>query len=251
MEKRLLFCDKHFAIVNKNPGEVCSLEDGKSSDSSYLPKIFEKSISYKLGKKPEIIECVNRIDKPVSGIVILALSKFANSELSIQLKNHYIEKKYYAIVEGCFKPFPKEKENCLLKNLISFNKENQKAYIYNEKQNKNLKSSYYPDIFKYKNAELLYRVIGSGNFYSFLEIQLLTGRTHQIRCQLANNKMPIKGDLKYGAKRSEKNGGIRLHAGKLSLLHPLTKEKMTFTADFPYEDALWNEVKKSIEKSEE
>ena len=99
-----------------------------------------------------------------------------------------------------------------------------------------------------KDAKLLYRVVGCGERYSFLEIQLLTGRTHQIRCQLANNKMPIKGDLKYGAKRSEKNGGIRLHAGFISLFHPKTKEKMDFNADFPYEDNLWADFHENIKE---
>lgn len=226
MKNRLIFCDKHFAIVNKIAGEVCSFEEGKNNDS-YLPQIFEKQISEKLGYNPDIIECVNRIDKPVSGIVILALTKEANAELTQQLKLHKIQKEYFAIIEGCYKAFPKEKESCLLKNYITFNKKTQKAYILS-KDEKNA-----------KNAELLYRVIGTGEKYSFLEIQLLTGRTHQIRCQLSNNKMPIKGDLKYGAKRSEKMGGIRLHAGKISLFHPDTKEYLDFFAEFPYEDNLW------------
>lgn len=239
MNNRILYCDDSFAIVNKIAGEVCSFEDGKENDEFYLPTVFKNLISERLGYTPEIIECVNRIDKPVSGIVILALSKDANKELSLQLKFHKIQKKYFAIVEGCFKAFPKEKESCLLHDILFFNKKNQKSYILNKnKVNKE----------DGKDAKLLYRVVGCGERYSFLEIQLLTGRTHQIRCQLANNKMPIKGDLKYGAKRSEKNGGIRLHAGFISLFHPKTKEKMDFYADFPYEDNLWAAFHENIKE---
>ena len=242
MNNRVIFCDKEFAIVNKISGEVCSFEEDTQSleqqkNLSYLPYVFAKEIEEILGYKPEVIECVNRIDKPVSGIVILALTENTNAKLSIQLKNHKIQKKYYAVVEGCFKEFPIEKESCLLKNEIFFNKKNQKSFITDK--NKKLQG---------KNAELLYRVIGCGQYYSFLEIELITGRTHQIRCQLSNNKMPIKGDLKYGAKRSEKQGGIRLHAGELSLYHPKTNEKMIFKADFPFEDNLWNAVAESIKR---
>lgn len=242
MKSRVIFCDKEFAIINKVSGEVCSFEEnsnsvGNQKNKSYLPYIFEKEIQEILGYKPEIIECVNRIDKPVSGLVILALTEKSNSQLSFQLKSHKIQKKYYAVVEGCFKEFPKEKVSCLLKNEIFFNKKIQKSFITDKNKNQ-----------QGKNAELLYRVIGCGEHYSFLEIELITGRTHQIRCQLANNKMPIKGDLKYGAKRSEKQGGIRLHAGELSLYHPKTNEKMIFRADFPFEDNLWNGVRNSIKE---
>ena len=90
MNNRILYCDDSFAIVNKIAGEVCSFEDGKENEEFYLPKVFKNLISEKLGYTPEIIECVNRIDKPVSGIVILALSKDANKELSLQLKFHKI-----------------------------------------------------------------------------------------------------------------------------------------------------------------
>ena len=245
MEKRIIFCDNDFAIINKIPGEVCSFEESFDSNNSninnnnqnYIPHIFAPEINRILGYKPEIIECVNRIDKPVSGLVILALTEKSNSVLGNLLKNHKIKKKYYAIVEGCFKVFPKEKDACLLKNEIFFNKKKRKSFITDKNRTING-----------KNAELLYRVIGCGERYSFLEIELITGRTHQIRCQLANNKMPIKGDLKYGAKRSEKLGGIRLHAGELSLYHPKTNEQMLFNADFPVKDNLWNAVENSISK---
>ena len=114
MKSRVIFCDKEFAIINKVSGEVCSFEEntnsvGNQKNKSYLPYIFEKEIQEILGYKPEIIECVNRIDKPVSGLVILALTEKSNSQLSFQLKSHKIQKKYYAVVEGCFKEFPKEK----------------------------------------------------------------------------------------------------------------------------------------------
>ena len=122
-----------------------------------------------------------------------------------------------------------------------FNSKTQKSYVKNDKSKKsNFKNQ------DFKLAELNYKVIGSGERYSFLEIELITGRTHQIRCQLAENKMPIKGDLKYGAKRSEKMGGIRLHAGKIALFHPKTKEYLEFCADFPFYDNLWLAVEESI-----
>lgn len=240
MNSRLLFCDDSFAIVNKFAGEACSFDEYKTKEQvlkSYVPNIFSNLISNKLGYEPEIIECVNRIDKPVSGIVILALTKKSMAHLTNQLKTHQIKKIYYAIVEGCFKPFLENKSDCLLKNTITFNKKKQKAYILDKikKTNKTKKLNNEEG----KNAELLYRVVGMGERYSFLKIELLTGRTHQIRCQLSYNKMPIKGDLKYGAKRSESHGGIRLHAGELSLSHPETGEKLCFNAPFPYVDTLW------------
>lgn len=245
IDERIVFFDEEFVIINKICGEVCSFDEGQINEG-YLPKVFEKTICEKLGKNPEIIECVNRIDKPVSGLVILALTKRANTELSKQLKIHKIQKVYYAIVEGCFKTFPKDKESCSLRHYLCFNPKNQKAYAKSEKALLSQKSEY-----QYKLAELRYKVIGSGERYSFLEIELITGRTHQIRCQLSENKMPIKGDLKYGAKRSEKTGGIRLHAGRIGLFHPITKEYLEFFGDFPFEDNLWMEVKKSIKNQQD
>ncbi len=247
-EERVIFCDENFAIVNKICGEVCSFEEGKGENQEgYLPRIFEKVISEKIGKTPEVIECVNRIDKPVSGLVILALTKQANGELGTQLKLHKIKKQYYAIVEGCFKTFPTDKEPCFLRHEMCFNPQTQKAYV--KKQNQKKQGQKSKD-FEYKLAELYYKVIGTGERYSFLEVELITGRTHQIRCQLSENKMPIKGDLKYGAKRSEKMGGIRLHAGKIALFHPVTKKYLEFEADFPYEDNLWKAVKYVMKKGE-
>ena len=240
VEERIIFCDKDFAVINKIPGEVCSFEESLDSseeikNQSYIPYVFKSEINRILGYKPAIIECVNRIDKPVSGLVVLALTEKMNSVLGNMLKNHKIKKKYYAIVEGCFKEFPREKEACLLKNEIYFNKKKRQSFITDKNR-----------AIQGKNAELLYRVIGCGERYSFLEIELITGRTHQIRCQLSYNKMPIKGDLKYGAKRSEKIGGIRLHAGELYFYHPSTNEKMIFKADFPLTDNLWKAVEDSI-----
>lgn len=227
LTERLLWCDERFAVVNKLPGEMCSSEDGTFNESLYIPQVFRNEIEKKLNRKPELIECVNRIDRPVSGIVLIALTENSQRELkklfSIKEK---VGKKYWAIIEGVSKS---DDNPVTLKNYMYFNPSKQKSYICEKEHRKS------------KYAELSYTVKGAGERYSYLEIKLVTGRTHQIRAQLSNSGFHIRGDLKYGARRSDTIPGIRLHAAYLEFEYPGDR-KYSFKANVPEVDALWKDA---------
>lgn len=168
---------------------------------------------------------VHRLDRPTSGIVIFARTSKALTRLNKLFEERETQKIYWAIVKN----EPKKKED----RLVHFLKRN-------PKQNKSY--AHIKEVPDSKKAILKYRVFQKLNSYIALEIELETGRHHQIRSQLAAINCPIKGDLKYGFDRSNKDGSIHLHARQLTLIHPVKKEKMTFTAP-PPEDVLWNLLK--------
>lgn len=227
VEERLLFCNDDFAVVNKKTGEVCSAEKGIKSEEYYIPEVFKECIAGRIGKEPEMIECVNRVDRPVSGLVLLALSEKSGRVLNniISTKENVI-KKYWAIVEGVIE---KTEKSVKLSDYMVFNPSKQKTYICDKEHRKS------------KYAELFYQVKGSGERYSYLEVRLVTGRTHQIRAQLASRNMHIRGDLKYGAKRSDTIPGIRLHAAYLEFSYP-GEGQFSFTAPLLQTDPLWNDA---------
>lgn len=235
IEERLIFCNDCFAVVNKIPGEMCSSDDGKLDEKYYIPFLFKPVIEKHLSKQIEIIECVNRIDRPVSGIVLLALSYESQRILkSLFSTKDKVDKRYWAIVEGLFESTDNP---VTLSDYMVFNPSKQKAFICDKEKRKS------------KYAELFYRVKGSGERYSYLEIQLITGRTHQIRAQLAHQNMHIRGDLKYGSKRSDTLAGIRLHAAKLDFTYPGEKT-YSFTAPLPEIDALWEDAIRFLDKKD-
>jgi len=195
---------------------------GSKAEIVNLPKELKKIFG-----EAEIIQAAHRVDVPVTGCCLFALTKNALSFLFSEFADNKtpIEKKYWAIVE---KPDIKPEDNAQLVHWIEINEKQNKTYVYNEETPKR------------KKAILNYKIIGEGNNYLFLEVQLISGRHHQIRAQLAAVGLYIKGDVKYGARRSEKDGGIRLHARYLSFPNPLNPiEQICITADPPQMDTLW------------
>ena len=229
----IVYVDSDFAVVVKEAGEVC--EDGSPHS---LTLRMAPLIEEELGHKLERCECVHRLDQPVSGLCILALTDRAVARFSKIFASNSVEKTYCAITERK-KSAQGEVQSEIsadwknLECLMTFDRGKKKARILSEKEAQRAGKA------AGKKALLRYKLLGQGERYDFLLVELFTGRTHQIRCQLAGEGCPVKGDLKYGAKRSEKGGGIRLHAWKLSFSHPVTGECLTFTCMPPQMDALW------------
>lgn len=220
MDERILYVDEHIAVVVKKAGEIC-----EHNSEAGLPEVFSASIESRLGFKPECIECVHRLDRPVSGVAVLALDKISAKAMSAQFATHEkVRKIYWAVSEGVFE---KDNESRLLSCFMIFNPAKQKAYIVDENHR------------KAKKAELKMKCFGHGDRYSFIEIELLTGRTHQIRLQLAKAGMCVKGDVKYGARRADTIPGIRLLSHRIDFVHPVTKEKLSFVTSVPEKDPLW------------
>ena len=187
----------------------------------------------KYGKPGNVfIGVAHRLDRPVSGIVVFAKTSKALTRLNNMFRDGEVKKTYWAIVKSC----PEEKEATLTHYLIR-----------NEKQNKSI--AYESMKPKSKEATLSYKVIAQSNNYYLLEVDLKTGRHHQIRCQLAKIGSPIKGDLKYGFNRSNPDGGISLHARCISFVHPVSKKIINITAPVP-ENNLWKAFENIIEKQE-
>ncbi|HMM02206.1 MULTISPECIES: RNA pseudouridine synthase [unclassified Dysgonomonas] len=215
----VLYEDNHIIIVNKTVSEI--VQGDKTGDKP-LSEIVKEYLKEKYNK-PGNVFCgvTHRLDRPTSGIVVFARTSKALSRLNDMFKNKEISKTYWAIVKNT----PKQPEGTLKHYLVRNEKQN-KSYAYDtEKPNS-------------KQAILHYKLIARSDKYSLLEIDLETGRHHQIRCQLAKIGSPIKGDLKYGAERSNPDGGISLHARKISFIHPVSKELIEVTAPVP-EDNLW------------
>ena len=216
----ILFEDNHLLIVNKPVGK--SVQSDNSGDVALEDEIkeFIKKRDKKEGNV--FLGVVHRIDKPVSGAVVFAKSSKALRRLNEMVKNHEIKKTYWAIVTR-----QPQTESGELSHYIIKDSEKNRSFAY-DKEKKGSKLS-----------KLSYELICmSDNFY-LLEVDLITGRHHQIRAQLSKAGMPIKGDLKYGANRSNKGGGISLHARKVEFIHPVTKELVSVTAPVPQDDNLW------------
>ncbi|MCL2806256.1 MAG: RNA pseudouridine synthase [Treponema sp.] len=219
IKNRILFQNAACIIVNKLKGEaVEGARDGVADLRLGLKGLFDT----------ETVEAVHRLDVPVTGCALFALNQnalvFLNSAFAGKNKNS-VEKHYWAVVEKPPFDLPESGEAV---HWIETNPRKNKSFAYNESAPGR------------KKASLRYRVAGQGRNYLFLEVQLLSGRHHQIRAQFSAMGLYIKGDLKYGAKRSEKGGGIRLHARGLCFPDPLNPgEKVCVTADVPDADALW------------
>lgn len=199
--------DNHIIIVRKEAGEI--VQGDKTGDTP-LSEIIKDYLKEKYNK-PGNVFCgvVHRIDRPVAGLVVFAKTSKALSRLNDMLKKGEIHKTYWALVEGK----RSEKEGEIESWLQSDGRLNKTRVVSKET----------PDA---KLSKLRYRVIAEGERYSLLEVQLLTGRKHQIRVQLSSTGTPIKGDLKYGARRSNPGGGISLLAKKIEFIHPVSKDKI-------------------------
>ena len=212
---QILYEDNHLIAVNKAPGEI--VQGDKTGDKP-LSDTLKEYIKLKYNKPGEVFLGVpHRLDRPTSGVVLFARTSKALVRLNEMFKDHQaMHKTYWAIVQGAPKLSEARLENYLIRN---------------EPQNKSYIAK--PGAKDAKLAVLTYRTLAKGDRYALLEVELLTGRHHQIRCQLAAIGCPIKGDLKYGAKRSNPDGSISLHARQITFVHPVRKEQLTITAPVP------------------
>ena len=216
----VVYEDNHIVVVNKTSSEI--VQGDKTGDTP-LSEMVKQYLKEKYNKPGNVfIGVTHRLDRPVSGLVVFAKTSKALPRLNEMFRNGEVKKTYWAIVKEC----PKETEGELVHYLVRNEKQN-KSYAYD----KEVKNS--------KKAVLHYKLIGHSQNYYLLEVDLKTGRHHQIRCQLAKMGCPIKGDLKYGSPRSNPDGSICLHARTVQFVHPASKEMIRLTAPVP-EGNLWN-----------
>jgi len=219
---QVLHEDNHIIVVNKRVGDI--VQGDKTGDKP-LSEVVKEYIKDKYNKPGEVfLGVVHRLDRPTTGIVVFARTSKALTRLNELFKNRETQKTYWAVVKN--KP-PKVEDK-----LVHYLKRNEKN---------NTSKAHLKEVPESKIASLDYKMIRELNNYFALEINLHTGRHHQIRAQLTAIGSPIKGDLKYGADRSNPDGGIHLHARQLTFTHPVTKEELKITAPVP-EDAVWKSV---------
>ena len=220
MQDQILFEDNHLLIINKKAGQL--VQGDKTGDESLLDSI--KNFIKKRDQKPGnvFLGLVHRIDRPTSGCVIYAKTSKGLSRLTVMVKNREVKKTYWAVVPKI--EIPKEQR---LVHFLQKNEKNNKATVF-PKPTEGAKES----ILNYKIIKVL-------DNFQLLEVDLETGRHHQIRAQLSKIGVPVKGDLKYGSPRSNPDGGINLHARNLEFLHPVTQHKIAVTAPVPQNDAVW------------
>ncbi len=217
---QILHEDNHIIVVNKRVGDI--VQGDKTGDKP-LSEVVKEYIKEKYNKPGEVfLGVVHRLDRPTTGIVVFARTSKALERLNAMFSNRETQKTYWAVVKN--KP-PKTSDN-----LIHFLKRNEKN---------NTSKAHLKEVPESKKASLDYTIFKELNNYFALEINLHTGRHHQIRAQLQAIGCPIKGDLKYGFDRSNPDGGIHLHARKLVFTHPVSKENMEIVAQTP-NDVIWN-----------
>ena len=210
----VLYEDNHIIIVSKCSGEI--VQGDKTGDMP-LSETVKQHIKEKYAK----LGNVHRLDRPVAGVVVFAKTSKALSRLNIMFRDGEVCKTYWAITKNC----PQQTEGTLTDWLVR-----------NEKQNKSY--AYDHEVPNSKKAVLSYRVVRRSERYTLIEVGLMTGRHHQIRCQMARIGCPIRGDLKYGAPRSNPDGSISLLARKIEFVHPVSKKIISVEAPLP-DDRLW------------
>ena len=216
----VVYEDNHIIVVNKTASEI--VQGDKTGDTP-LSETVKQYLKEKYNKPGNVfLGVTHRLDRPVSGLVVFATTSKALSRLNDMFRNGEVKKTYWAIVRNR----PQELEGELTNWLVRNEKQN-KSYAYD----KEVKDS--------KKAVLCYKTIGHSQNYHLLEVDLKTGRHHQIRCQLAKMGCPIKGDLKYGSPRSNPDGSICLHARRIAFVHPVSKESIEIEAPVPSGN-LWN-----------
>lgn len=205
---------KNNQLIAFNKPATLTVQSDKTGDKALidLAEIYTKSR----------LSLIHRLDRPASGIVLFSKTKKATQTLNAQFQDRKIQKKYLAVV--------KNKPAEVSGSIVHYLRKNQKD---------NRTTAFEKEVAHSKKAELNYKLIGSIENYHLLEIDLITGRHHQIRSQLSAIGCPIKGDVKYGFKRGNKDRSINLHAWKLTFNHPVTKERVELTADLP-DDSVWN-----------
>ncbi len=233
---QVVYEDNHIIIVNKESGEI--VQGDKTGDRP-LSEIVKDYIKEKYQKPGAVfLGVVHRLDRPVSGLVVFARTSKALTRLNKMFaEKDNIKKTYWAIVErekGIVKsekfatatPADLQNSGYLLENWLVRNEQQNKSYAYDH------------EVPRSKKAQLHYRVLTQGNNYDLVEVELLTGRHHQIRCQLSAIGRPIKGDLKYGARRSNPDGSISLQSHRIEFVHPVSKETICIEAPIP-NDSVW------------
>jgi len=216
---QVLFEDNHLIIVNKQVGDI--VQGDKTGDTP-LSDIVKAYLKVKYAKPGNVfLGVVHRLDRPTSGIVVFAKTSKALERFNKMLRDKKVTKTYWAVVKN--KP---SKDSDTLINFLKKNPKNNKSTVFKTQAEGS------------KKGILHYKLLKSLNNYHLLEVDLETGRHHQIRCQLAAIGCPIKGDLKYGFNRSNKDGGIHLHAREIEFTHPVSKVYKTITAPTP-KDIIW------------
>lgn len=219
---QVVYEDNHLIIVYKESGEI--VQGDKTGDVP-LSEVVKAYIKTKYQKPGNVfLGVVHRLDRPVAGLVVFARTSKALSRLNEMFRKGEVKKTYWAIVQQRPREETGELEHWLMRN-----EQQNKSYAYAKER---------PDA---KKAVLKYQVIGMSERYTLLQVGLLTGRHHQIRCQLAAIGCPIKGDLKYGAKRSNADGSISLLAREIAFVHPVSKATVKVTAPLP-KDNLWQAI---------
>lgn len=221
---KVLYEDNHIIVINKAAGEI--VQGDKTGDES-LCDTMKQYIKEKYAKPGNVfIGLPHRLDRPVSGVVVFAKTSKALERLNRMFSEGAVKKIYWALTKGIPTPAEAELETWILRN---------------EKMNKSF--SYSKEVKGSKRAILHYRLAAASQNYNLIEVELKTGRHHQIRCQLSSIGCPIKGDLKYGAQRSNPDGSISLHARYIEFIHPVSKELIAITAPLP-NDRLWQSFEK-------
>jgi len=218
-KSEILFEDNHLIIINKKPG---ILVQGDITGDISLIEITKDYIKNKYNKKGNVfLGLVNRIDRPTSGIVIFAKTSKALSRMNEILRNREIQKIYWLIISNKF-----ASNNGKIEGWFRKNSKQNKSYFFESQ------------VTNSKFGSLSYKKLNTLDNYCLVEVELITGRHHQIRCSFSELGYPIQGDLKYGSKRSNKDGGIYLHSRRLEFIHPVSKNKILLEADTP-RTGLW------------
>lgn len=225
---KVVYEDNHVIIVHKESGEI--VQGDKTGDKP-LSETVKDYIRDKFHKPGNVfLGVVHRLDRPVAGLVVFARTSKALSRLNEMFRKGEVHKTYWAITKNA----PAEPEGTLV-NWIVRNEKQNKSYVYDK------------EVPNAKRAELKYRVIAHTENYHLIEVNLLTGRHHQIRCQLAHMGCVIKGDLKYGAPRSNPDGSISLLSHEVTFIHPVSKMEIKAESLIP-DDRLWRDIAEAVAK---
>lgn len=219
---KVVYEDNHIIIVSKRSGEI--VQGDKTGDKTLADEV-KAYIKEKYAKPGNVfLGITHRLDRPVWGLVVFARTSKALARLNDMFREGYVNKTYWAICQNA-----PEVPEATLTHWLTRNERQNKSYAYDK------------EVPGAKKAVLHYRTIGKSERYTLIEVKLMTGRHHQIRCQLAKIGCPIKGDLKYGARRNNPDGSISLLARKIEFAHPVSKEHICVESEVP-DDKLWHEI---------
>lgn len=226
----ILYEDNHLIVVNKASGEITQ---GDKTGDTPLPEKLKAYLKEKYNKPGNVyLGVIHRLDRPTTGIVVFAKTSKALSRMNELFRKDEVKKTYWAIVQN-----PPKQNAGSLKHYLWKNEKQNKSYAYTSNREKK----------DAKLAILNYKLAATSDNYSLIEVDLETGRHHQIRCQLSTIGCTIKGDLKYGAKRSNPDGSISLHARSISFIHPISKEQVEVSAPTP-DDKLWKVLEDKVNR---